>query len=93
MGFLSGVYFGGPVCSDDRIQYWEALFAPEREFPVDMAGFSVHLRLILEKHDTFMSSTAQIGSIETDFLEQFSTRKEAECRGTSKEVNYLSALQ
>ena len=76
------------MCSDGRVISWKTGFAPEREFPIDMAGFAVHLRLILDHPQALQSSTAQIGAIETEFLEQFMTHKEAECRSSAEVCCY-----
>lgn len=92
VGFLTNRYYEGPTCSNDRVISWKAAFAPEREFPTDMAGFAVHLKLILDHPQALQSSTVQLGAIETEFLQQFLTRKEAECRGSAEEVCLLTVL-
>ena len=86
VGFLSSLFYEGPICKNGRVQSWRTKFAPGREFPTDMAGFAINLCLFLKHPHVLLSSTAQIGAIETNILEYFVTRKDVECRGSDKEV-------
>ena len=59
--------------------------------PVDMAGFALHVREIVRRPDVVFGKRASgkktdTGHLETDFLEQFTTRDTAECRGSESEV-------
>ena len=67
---------------------------PYRTFPMDMAGFAIHISSFLAKPGIKMGFNTENGRVhpvkdghlETDFLEQFGSRSSVECRGSSKEV-------
>lgn len=50
---------------------WEVVFSPDRKFAVDMAGFAVNLKLVLNSNATFGSFCKKKAAPETCFLEQF----------------------
>lgn len=59
--------------------------------PIDMAGFAIGVRLILERPDVMFGTTvkgqrSKKGQLETNLLEHFTTRREVECRGSNREV-------
>ena len=65
-----------------------------RTFPLDMAGFAISLRLIIENPKVeigldSMGKTSRQGYLETDFLENFATRQTTECRGSKTEVQHV----
>ncbi len=56
-----------------------------------MAGFAVHVDCILSKPNVWMGfdksgKTSVNGFLESDFLENFSSRETVECRGNNREV-------
>ncbi len=62
-----------------------------RSFPIDMAGFAVHVNLILSKPKVKIGfdrneKKSKLGYLESDFLEHFANRKTVECLGSNKEV-------
>ena len=66
-------------------------FIFHRAFPIDMAGFAVHVDCILSKPNVWMGfdksgKTSVNGFLESDFLEKFSSRETVECRGNNREV-------
>ncbi len=59
-----------------------------------MAGFAINLRLILEKPHALIGlnwrgEKAELGYLETAFLETFANRESAECIGSPTEVGYI----
>lgn len=65
--------------------------ANRRAIPIDMAGFAITLRLLLEKPDVLFGQNvhgrmSKIGYLESDFLEHFATRNSVECLGSETEV-------
>lgn len=56
-----------------------------------MAGFAIHLKLVLAKPSALFGrkvrgGVSRIGYLETDFLEHFTTRAGLECRGSETQV-------
>lgn len=50
VAFVGGLRYEAPkVNALGRVYGWKALYAPERPFCIDMAGFAVNLHLILSK--------------------------------------------
>ena len=62
-----------------------------RVFPLDMAGFAVHLCQLF-KHPkarvgvNIHGQTSKNGFLETDFLQHFANKSTVECRGSETEV-------
>ena len=59
--------------------------------PIDMAGFALSLRQVLLKWNVEFGINVRgkrslTGHLETDFLEHFTTKDTAECRGSDKEI-------
>lgn len=62
-----------------------------RAIPIDMAGFAVNLKLVLEKPRVVFGrnvhgGVSRYGYLESDFLEHFTTRAKVECMGSETEV-------
>ena len=66
-----------------------------RKFPLDMAGYAVNVRSILDNPEAWYGRVkprnpgeekTSESTLETAFLEHFATRETVECRGTYKEV-------
>ena len=93
VGFILGLTYEGPICRNNSIIFWrqwKSSFSPYREFPIDMAGFAVHLSQFFKHPNALFDSSVGLGQLETEFILQFiSHRKEAECRGSEKEVGFL----
>lgn len=67
------------------------LFCHDRKFPLDMAGFAINLRGLLEKPEVQVGleedgSPNPLGYLETRLLQKFVTRETVECRGSMTEV-------
>ncbi|CAN7999672.1 unnamed protein product [Ixodes hexagonus] len=49
VGLVGGLVVEKPLVRDGHVVGWNAAWKPHRPFPVDMAGFAVSLRLLLER--------------------------------------------
>ena len=64
-----------PHVENGVIKKWDVVYAPERDFAVDMAGFAVNLRLLLNSKALFHKDCTR-GAPESCFLSQFGLSKE-----------------
>lgn len=48
VGLVGGLLVEGPIVRDGRVAGWNAVWKPKRRYPLDMAGFAVSLRLLLD---------------------------------------------
>lgn len=80
VGLVGGLMVERPICDNatNRVLRFTAVWKPKRPFPLDMAGFAIHLRLIIEKKDAWFSYTVQSGYQESEILRQLITRDELE---------------
>lgn len=91
VAFAGGLKVEGPVCENGKAVKWHASWGRERTFPVDMAGLAVNARVFLERPSIELGVTAQggqakLGYLETELLNQFTSRESIECRGSPDEV-------
>ena len=94
VAFTSKLYYEGPICVRGKVSAWHTAFAKDREFPIDMAGFAVNLRLLLENPSVHFIRY-KFNYMETAFLEQLKILvEEMECRGgeESKEVRGCTCI-
>ena len=88
VAFVSDMSYEGPVCrSNGTVDHWRVLFAPERDIPIDMAGFAVHLCQVVAHPEADFDSASLSGFQESDFISVFGNRDTVECIGSSKEVS------
>lgn len=80
VGLVGGLMVEKPICdnSTNKVVGFNAAWKPDRTFPVDMAGFAINLRIVLEKKDAWFSYETRGGYQETEILEQMITRNELE---------------
>ncbi|XP_043285583.1 galactosylgalactosylxylosylprotein 3-beta-glucuronosyltransferase I [Venturia canescens] len=80
VGLVGGMMVERPICDNatNKVTGFNAVWKPNRVFPVDMAGFAVHIDLIREKKDVWFSYETEGGYQETVFLEQLATRDDLE---------------
>ena len=45
VGIVGKLRYEGPICSNGEIVKWFTAWKPDRPFPLDMAGFAVHLKV------------------------------------------------
>lgn len=90
VAFAAKLYYEGPLCVQGGVTAWHTGYAKDRDFPIDMAGFAVNLKLILE-HSGAQFRQSRSGWLETDFLHELGvTAEDLECRdGGVKEVVYM----
>ncbi|XP_017763552.1 PREDICTED: galactosylgalactosylxylosylprotein 3-beta-glucuronosyltransferase I [Eufriesea mexicana] len=80
VGLVGGLMVEKPICdnSTNKIIGFNAAWKPERPFPLDMAGFAINLRLLINKKDVLFSYDVQGGYQESEILSQIVTRDELE---------------
>ncbi|CAI4222240.1 unnamed protein product [Auanema sp. JU1783] len=78
VGLVGGAYVEAPNVEKGKIKSWNVVFAPNRQFATDMAGFAVNLSLILKMNATFSEDCAKDykKGPESCFLAQFGLKKE-----------------
>lgn len=74
VGLVGGVYVERPEVRAGRVTGWLAAWRPDRQFAVDMAGFAVSTRLLLEYPDARFSTHSKLGFLESDFLSSLGVR-------------------
>ncbi|CAH0386082.1 unnamed protein product [Bemisia tabaci] len=80
VGLVGGLMVEKPNIDPDtgRVSSWNSAWRPERKFPIDMAGFAINLRILLEKPSVKFSYQVERGYLETDILSQVTTPEELE---------------
>jgi len=79
VGLTGGVRWAGPIVKDGKIVSFHTNWAPDRTFPIDMAGYSVSLKVLLkDKPHTVFNASARLGFLEPTFLEQLTTKEQVE---------------
>ncbi|KAL3116201.1 hypothetical protein niasHT_002325 [Heterodera trifolii] len=75
VGLAGSAIVEAPHVENGTITKWDVVYAPKRRFAVDMAGFAVNLRLILNKNASFNLGCVRL-SPESCFLAQFGIPRE-----------------
>ncbi|KAK5982859.1 Galactosylgalactosylxylosylprotein 3-beta-glucuronosyltransferase, partial [Trichostrongylus colubriformis] len=79
-GLVGGAWVEAPkVGSNGKVVSWDVVYAPNREFATDMAGFAVHLREVFRvQNATFDKSCAKTAGYgpESCFLKLFGFKKQ-----------------
>lgn len=80
VGLVGGLMVEKPICDNvtNKIVGFNAAWKPDRPFPLDMAGFAINLKLLLENKDAAFSYDVQGGYQESEILRQIVTREELE---------------
>ncbi|XP_076752609.1 glucuronyltransferase I [Xylocopa sonorina] len=80
VGLVGGLMVEKPICdnSTNKVIGFNAAWKPDRPFPLDMAGFAINLRLLLEHPDALFSYDVDGGYQESEILRQIVTRDELE---------------
>ena len=79
VGLTGAARFAGPIVKDGKVVDFHTNWAPNRSFPLDMAGFSINLKLLVkEKPWVNFNAAARRGYLEPSFLEQLTTRDQLE---------------
>lgn len=80
VGLVGGLNVEKPLVdpTTGKVSGFNAVWEPTRPFPIDMAGFAISLKLILEKPEALFSYTAKPGYQETEILQYFTTVEDLE---------------
>ena len=80
VGLVGGLMVEKPTCDNvtNKVVGFNAAWKPDRPFPLDMAGFAINLRLLLENKDAMFSYDVEGGYQESEILSQIVTRDELE---------------
>lgn len=70
VGLVGGLLVEKPIVKNGKIVGFNSMWNPKRKYPIDMAGFAVGLKLLLEKKGAIFSDTVPRGYQETHFLSQ-----------------------
>ncbi|XP_078490821.1 galactosylgalactosylxylosylprotein 3-beta-glucuronosyltransferase 3-like [Ciona intestinalis] len=69
VGLSGALKFEGPgKCENGKVLEWYTAWKPERPFPIDMAGFAVHIKLLFQHPKAQYSNSVPRGYLESDFL-------------------------
>ena len=71
VGLISGGEYSNIDVRDNKVVGWHVLWGKKRPFAIDMAGFSVSLRLIHEYPHANFYYSFHVGWLEPEFLKQF----------------------
>lgn len=80
VGLVGGLMVEKPICDNatNKVIGFNAAWKPERPFPLDMAGFAINLRLLLENKNAAFSYDVQGGYQESEILSEIVSRDELE---------------
>ncbi|KAL7880254.1 hypothetical protein SRHO_G00025080 [Serrasalmus rhombeus] len=78
VGLVGGMKFERPVVENGKVVRFHTGWRPSRPFPIDMAGFAVSLKLVLDNPEARFDGDAQIGFLESSFLQNMVTMEELE---------------
>ncbi|OXU26857.1 hypothetical protein TSAR_016615 [Trichomalopsis sarcophagae] len=80
VGLVGGLMVERPICdkATGKVTGFNAVWKPDRPFPIDMAGFGINLKVILEKKDALFAYEIQSGFQESEILKQVTHRDELE---------------
>ncbi|XP_076247565.1 glucuronyltransferase I [Calliopsis andreniformis] len=80
VGLVGGLMVEKPICDNftNKVIGFNAAWNPDRPFPIDMAGFAINLRLLLQNKDAMFSYDVKGGYQESEILRHIVTRDELE---------------
>ena len=80
VGFAGGRTFEGPqINAQGKVSGWMTAFAPDRQFPIDMAGFAINLQLLIRKSEViFNLRNVSSGHQESGLLSRLVSVKDLE---------------
>jgi len=78
VGLVGGLQWESPQVESGKITGWIVAWEPERPFAIDMAGFAINLRLILENPEAQFSPDVPRGYIESSLLQTITTIQDIE---------------
>lgn len=79
VGLSGGARWAGPIVEHGKVVKFHTNWAPNRTFPIDMAGFAIGLKYLLKERPLVkFNSLAKRGFLEPTFLESLTTMNELE---------------
>ena len=78
VGLVGGLKWEGPVCEDGKVVKFYTAWKPSRPFPLDMAGFAINAKLIVDNPEADIDPAAERGYLESSILERLVNRKDLE---------------
>ena len=78
VGLVGGLKWEGPICKDGSVIKFYTLWKPERPMPLDMAGFAINVKLLIDNPEVEMDRFASRGYLESSIVRQLATREEFE---------------
>ena len=78
VGLVGGLKWEGPVCENGKVIKFWAAWDLTRPFPIDMAGFAINVKLILDNPSAVIDTDAPRGHLESSLLKLFVTKDELE---------------
>lgn len=80
VGLVGAMKYESPLVQAGKVVGFHTGWRPTRPFPLDMAGFAVSLRLLLDKKDACFDGDAPMGFLESSLLQGLVTMDELEPR-------------
>ncbi|XP_014671855.1 PREDICTED: galactosylgalactosylxylosylprotein 3-beta-glucuronosyltransferase 1-like [Priapulus caudatus] len=80
VGLVGGLLVEGPLVEGGKVVSWNSVWKRHRPFPIDMAGFAINLRLLLNHPNVAFKLKAEIGYQESLLLKEIVTISELEPR-------------
>lgn len=78
VGLVGGLKWEGPICKDGKVIKFYTAWKPSRPFPLDMAGFAINAKLIVDNPDVKIDPYAERGYLESSILEKLVKRENLE---------------
>lgn len=78
VGLVGAMKFEQPVVENGKVVRFHTGWRPNRPFPIDMAGFAVSLNLVLANLEAHFDGNAEMGFLESSFLQNLVTMEELE---------------
>ncbi|XP_060730516.1 galactosylgalactosylxylosylprotein 3-beta-glucuronosyltransferase 3 [Tachysurus vachellii] len=78
VGLVGAMKFERPVVENGKVVRFHTGWRPNRPFPIDMAGFAVSLNLVLANPDACFDGNAEMGFLESSFLQNLVTMEDLE---------------
>lgn len=78
VGLVGAMKFERPVVENGKVVRFHTGWRPNRPFPIDMAGFAVSLNLVLANSEACFDGNAEMGFLESSFLQNLVTMEELE---------------
>lgn len=78
VGLVGGLKWEGPICRDGKVIRFHTDFEPDRPLPLDMAGFAINVKLLIDNPDVNLDVYAKRGYVESSIVGQLVKTEELE---------------